>query len=174
MSSTPSLKKLLISACLLGQPVRYDGASKPTHLALLDPLKQRDLLVIVCPEVLGGLGVPRLAAEIVGPNGGDGVLDGQARLITTGGEDITEAFIQGAQRTLKIAQSHQVTHAVLKAKSPSCGAHQIYDGQHQGKLIQGHGVTAALLRRHHITVLNEDELPDFIAALKLDEGDATT
>ena len=116
-----------------------------------------DELVPVCPEQLGGLPTPRPPAEIVGGDGAD-VLDGAASVITVDGEDKTSEFLDGAHQTLEIATSQNATHAVLKSRSPSCGCGQIYDGTFTGKLSDGDGVTAALLRRHGIQVVTEADI----------------
>lgn len=148
------MSKFLISACLAGQPVRYDGqhALQQTLKALLE--QQR--AVIICPEVSGGLATPRLAAEIVGGDGTD-VLKGNAKVLDCAGTDVTQAFIEGAHHALKLAQLHQVTHVILKANSPSCGSNFIYDGSFTGQKIQGNGVTAALLKQHGFEVWTEHE-----------------
>lgn len=148
--------KILVSACLLGRLVRYDGKASKGH-ELLDRLQAAGRLIPVCPEVSGGLSVPRPAAEIVGGDGQD-VLDGQARVLTTDGVDVTKAFVDGAQHALALAKLHQVDAVVLKARSPSCGSLQIYDGTHTGTLVDGLGITAALLRREGFTVFSEDDL----------------
>lgn len=163
------MAQILISACLLGAPVRYDGASKPSAHALIERLRDQGSLLPICPELLGGLSTPRPAAEIVGPGSGDAVLDGSAKLLTAQGEDVTQAFIQGAQRALAFVQARNITTAILKAKSPSCGSSQIYDGSHSAQLIDGQGVTAALFRRHGIKVFHEGEL-DALATI-IDAGD---
>lgn len=147
-------KKYLISACLVGENVRYDAQN-----CLHDKLKQlldNQQAVVICPEVSGGLSTPRPAAEIVG---GDGytVLLGQAKVQDANGDDVSSAFIQGAEKTLKLAQQYQVTHIVLKANSPSCGSSMIYDGSFSGQKVQGKGVTTALLEQHGFVVLTEDE-----------------
>src|SRR5699024_7245344 len=103
--------------------------------------------------------VPRPAAEIVDGEGKD-VLQNRARLKTEGGNDVTKAFLQGAQRTLEIAQKHHVVMAILKARSPSCGSSFIYDGSFRGIRRPGAGVTAALLQREGIEVFHEEELED--------------
>ncbi|CAM9212980.1 2-thiouracil desulfurase family protein [Acinetobacter bereziniae] len=146
--------KYLISACLVGENVRYDAQN-----CLHDKLKQlldNQHAVVICPEVSGGLSTPRPSAEIVG---GDGyaVLLGQAKVQDANGDDVSSAFIQGAEKTLKLAQQHQVTHIVLKANSPSCGSNMIYDGSFSGQKVQGKGVTTALLEQHGFVVLTEDE-----------------
>ena len=103
----------------------------------------------ICPEVLGGLSIPREPAEIVGGVGED-VLDGHAKVITNNGIDVTEQFIKGAFETLKIAQELDATMVILKERSPSCGSSMIYAGEFNGTKKQGTGVTAALLKRNGI------------------------
>jgi uncharacterized protein YbbK (DUF523 family) len=149
--------KLLVSACLLGQKVRYDGSDKEQRDALLNELIAQNRVVAICPEVAGGLSVPRLPAEIQNGNGA-AVLDGQARLLDSSGKDVTAEFISGARQALALAQQHNIRAAILKARSPSCGNAQIYDGNFNKRLIDGSGVTAALLERHGIKVFNEDEI----------------
>ena len=145
----------LVSACLLGICATYDGSS---HLQPhLIELVARGRIVPVCPEVAGGLPIPRPPAEIVG---GDGctVLDGQAHVLTCDGDDVTEAFIAGAQVALETAQRFGIRTAVLQPRSPSCGPCQVYDGRFSGCLVPGPGVAAALLMRHGIKVVSPDEL----------------
>lgn len=148
------MKKYLISACLVGENVRYDGKNCLQHK--LKQLIEMEQAVMICPEVSGGLSTPRLPAEIVG---GDGyaVLNGHAKVIDSQGNDVTNEFILGAQKTLKLAQQHQVTHIILKANSPSCSSKLIYDGTFSGTKIQGKGVTTALLEQHGFMVMTEDE-----------------
>lgn len=146
--------KYLISACLLGQMVRYDGGH--CQVAVLQQLLATGQAIAFCPEVAGGLSTPRLPAEIVA---GDGlaVLAGQAQVLDSSGQDVTAAFIRGAERCLALAKQHQVSHVVLKANSPSCGSTQIYNGQFNGQKIDGQGVTAALLSQHGFAVLSEQQ-----------------
>jgi uncharacterized protein YbbK (DUF523 family) len=145
----------LVSACLLGMPVAYDGQGRAAESLLA--LATRVWVVPVCPEVAGGLPVPRPPAEIVGGDGGD-VLEGRARVVTVTGEDVTEAYLRGAETALATARRHSISTAILRQRSPSCGSACIYDGSHSGKLRAGQGVTAALLRRHGVTVWSEDDL----------------
>ncbi len=156
--------KLAISACLLGQPVRYDGQSKIAAPALLEQLRTRCELLPICPELLGGLPVPRPAAELVGGEGAD-ALAGRARLLTRAGEDVTHHFIEGAQRALALCARHEVRCVLLKARSPSCGHGEVYDGSFSGALRAGDGVTAALLRAHGILVFDEAQGDALLAAL---------
>lgn len=144
--------KYLISACLVGDNVRYDG--KHCLQQQLLKLLQQHRAVSICPEVIGGLNTPRAAAEIVGGGGLD-VLAGRAKVLDCTGQDVSAAFIQGAYAALALAQQHQVTHVVLKANSPSCGSMAIYDGSFSGTKIAADGVTAALLKQHHFSVINE-------------------
>lgn len=158
------MKKILVSRCLLGHRVRYDGgASGP-----FDQLQQwldEGRVVPLCPEVAGGLPTPRAAAEIPGGQGGQ-VLDGQAAVITTEGEDVSAQFLSGANQALELVRAHGIQIAVLKANSPSCGNLLTYDGTFSGVKVSGEGVTAALLKRHGVRVFNELELADAAAALK--------
>ncbi|WP_457554073.1 DUF523 domain-containing protein [Desulfobacula sp.] len=151
------MKKILISACLAGDKVRYDGRQVPLTNALLSQWDGKGLLVKVCPEVSGGLKIPRLEAQIVGGNGWD-VLKGAARVIDIQGHDVTSFFIRGAEYALSIAGRFGIDVAVLKEKSPSCGVHHIYDGQFASRRIPGCGVTTAVLKQNGIKVFSENEL----------------
>jgi uncharacterized protein YbbK (DUF523 family) len=144
----------LVSACLLGIGTRYDGGSCP--VPRLIEMAAQGLAVPICPEVAGGLPVPRPPAEIVG--GGQAVLDGQARVLNIEGEDVTRAFLVGARQALETAQRLGIRQAVLKDDSPSCGCCRIYDGTFSDHKVSGQGVTAALLQRNGITVLSEEDL----------------
>lgn len=141
-------EKLLISACLLGQPVRYDGKSKPiADLAWLKQLQQEQRLFVVCPEVAGGLPTPRPPAERV-----------QGKVLTQAGDDVTAPFATGANMALQLCQQQGIRFALLKANSPSCGNKEIYDGSFSQTLKSGMGMTAQLLADHHIQVFSELEL----------------
>ncbi|MHC4914339.1 MAG: 2-thiouracil desulfurase family protein [Planctomycetota bacterium] len=132
---------ILISACLLGVPCRYDGAARPLR-SFPDELAGRALLP-VCPEELGGLPTPRPPAEI---SDGDGetVLDGRARLVRADGTDVTAEFLRGAEAAVRLARRGGAGLAVLRAGSPACGAGSTHAG---GKRVPGLGVAAAALRR---------------------------
>lgn len=150
------MEHILISACLLGQPVRYDGRSCPFKCTLIDQWQPKGLLVPVCPEMDGGLPVPRPPAEIT-PGGGPGVWAGTAR-VKTRETDVTDFFIKGAQAALDKAIAWGIKTALLKQKSPSCGSCRIYDGSFSRSLVDGMGVTTALLRQHGIMVFGEDQI----------------
>lgn len=154
--------KILVSACLLGSKVRYDGSDKASDNDTLTALLARGQVVALCPEVAGGLGVPRLPAEI---QHGDGamVLANRAQVLNTAGEEVTEAFVSGARQALALAQEQGIKVAILKARSPSCGNEQIYDGTFSKALRDGQGVTAALLERHGIKVFNEAQINEAVA-----------
>jgi uncharacterized protein YbbK (DUF523 family) len=141
---------IFVSACLAGVACRYDGQSK--GLNRVTELVKRGEAKVFCPETLGGLPIPRTASEIVGGDGLD-VLEGRARVMGRDGADRTEEFLAGAYATLELCRKHDVREVWLKAKSPSCGVGRIYDGSFSGILRTGDGVTAALLRRNGISVV---------------------
>ncbi len=151
------MEKILISACLAGDPVRYDGKKKPLKNALLIRLQEEKRLIKICPEVAGGMTVPRPPAQIVNGDG-PAVLKGRVRIRDITGLDVTDFFIKGAEHTLSVAKKFDIRLALLKEKSPSCGVHQIYDGSFTSTLISGSGVTAALLKENGIRVFSEREL----------------
>lgn len=151
------MKKILISSCLCGDRVRYDGGQTPLTDRLLLALQQKGQLVKICPEVCAGLSTPRPPAQIIDGNGLD-VLNGTATVVDIQGNDVTRFFIRGAECALSLAREFGVEMAILKEKSPSCGGHYIYDGHFSSTLIPGMGVTAALLRQNHIMVFSENEL----------------
>lgn len=144
----------LVSACLLGIRTTYDHSSHP-HPRLIE-LAARGCVVPLCPEVAAGLPIPRPPAEMVGGDG-HAVLDGRARVLTCDGDDVTAAFVAGAHIALQTARRFAAGVAILQPRSPSCGPHRVYDGQFNGCLVSGQGVTAALLARHGIRVLSPDE-----------------
>jgi uncharacterized protein YbbK (DUF523 family) len=157
------MEKILVSRCLLGHRVRYDGgASGPFDL--LEQWIGEGRVVPLCPEVAGGLPTPRAAAEIPGGQGGE-VLDGTAAVITTDGEDVSAQFLEGARQALELVQKHGIRVAVLKANSPSCGNLLTYDGTFSGVKVSGEGVTAALLKRHGVRVFSELELAEAAVTL---------
>ena len=158
------MQKILVSGCLIGQLVRYDAGHCLVENGLMEKWQDEGRLVAVCPEVLGGLLVPREPAEMVAGSG-EGVLRGDVRVQSRSGVDVTSEFKRGAERALEAAQAAGANVAILKAKSPSCGSERIYDGSFSKRLIPGMGVTAALLRQHGITVFNDTQLPQVEAWL---------
>jgi len=142
---------ILVSQCLLGEPCRYDGKSKP--VLELEKLRDRGYdLIPVCPEVLGGLPTPRPPAE----------RQEDGRVVNRLGTDVTKEYRRGAELALELALREGCALAVLKAKSPSCGNCRIYDGSFTGTLKPGKGVTAELLEQSGIRVLNEAELDQLL------------
>ena len=148
------MNKYLISACLVGENIRYDA--KNCLQLKLKHLVDTQQAIVICPEVSGGLSTPRNPAEIIDGDG-TAVLQGLAKVIDSQGSDLTKEFILGARKTLELAQCHQVTHIILKANSPSCGSQMIYDGSFSNQKIVGKGVTTALLEQHGFIVMSEDE-----------------
>lgn len=135
--------KVLVSACLLGMPCRYDGKSK-AHPGVL---RLEYDWVPVCPEVAGGLSTPRPPAEIR-----------QGMVMTEAGGDVTRQFMLGAQEALRLVSLYDIKRAILKARSPSCGVGEIYDGTFSRRLIKGDGVTTAVLKQAGIEVLTEEDI----------------
>jgi uncharacterized protein YbbK (DUF523 family) len=139
----------LVSACLLGVNCNFE-AKNWLNPALLEEFKKGNLFP-VCPEVLGGLPVPRVPAEIQGGTGAD-VIEGKAKVVNMHGEVVTEQFLKGANEALRIAQAVGAREALLIERSPSCGCGKIFDGSFKDKFIAGDGVTAALLKKNGIKV----------------------
>ena len=141
------MANILVSACLLGIECRYKGDGCPCER--IKALAEKHTLIPVCPEQLGGLATPRPPAE----RQGDKVMNKE-------GADVTEAYANGAERALRIAKLNNVSAAIMKAKSPSCGSGRIYDGTFSGQLIPGDGVCAAALKAAGIKVYNEENFTD--------------
>ncbi|WP_322046377.1 DUF523 domain-containing protein [Paraburkholderia sp. J67] len=152
------IHKVLVSACLLGSPVRYNGAAKTLAHPLLEAWQREGRVVSVCPELMGGFGVPRPAAEIARAESGDRVLAGAAQVVDASGADVTALFVAGARAALASALEHDCRFALLIDGSPSCGSRFIYDGSFSGQRHAGAGVTAALLRAHGIEVFADSEI----------------
>ena len=155
--------KLLISRCLLGHRVRYDGGASGPY-AQLAQWQAEGRVIALCPEVAGGLPTPRAPAEIPGGQGAQ-VLDGTAPVMTVEGEDVTAAFVSGARQALALVQQHGIGIAILKANSPSCGNVLTYDGSFSATKVEGQGVTAALLTRAGVQVFSELQLEEAVEAL---------
>ena len=143
------MERILVSACLLGLKVRYDGKEK-TNEELVEKIKDYDFIP-VCPEIFGGLSTPRVPAEIR-----------ENKVINKEGIDVTSNYNRGAEEVLKLAKKFNIKKAVLKSKSPSCGKGKVYDGTFSGNLVDGFGITAKLLMDNGIEVLSED---DFLGGL---------
>ncbi len=136
---------ILVSACLLGTPCRYDGKSKPCEA--VQKLSKKVHFIPVCPEEAGGLTTPRSPAE-----------QKSGRVINAMGKDVTEAYEKGAKKAHLLAKENGCRFAILKERSPSCGNREIYDGTFTGTLQEGMGVTARLLKENGIEVFGESEI----------------
>jgi uncharacterized protein YbbK (DUF523 family) len=152
------LHHILVSSCLLGMPVRYDGAHKAIAHRLMEIWQAEGRLVSICPEMAGGLPTPRPAAELQA-----------GRVRDSRGNDVTDAFERGAQAALQLAQKQQCVFALLKENSPSCGSGFIGDGSFSGTRIAGAGLTARLLRAHGIAVYSELQIEDLAADIAKSE-----
>ena len=149
---------IIVSACLLGENCKYSGGNNKSE-NVIKYLEDKEY-ILVCPEQLGGLSTPRNPSEIItyGNKDGNDVLSGCTKVLSNKGIDVTKNFIQGAEETLKIAKEHNAKTAILKAGSPSCGYKKIYDGSFLGNKIQGMGVTAAILNKENIALVDEDDI----------------
>lgn len=141
--------KYLISACLCGQPCRYDGGA--FDYPALRRLVEEGVALPFCPEHAGGLPIPRKPCEILSD-----------RVLTADGDDCTLPYTRGAQGALNLCREQGLSAAILKEGSPSCGVHRIRDGSYTGRKIPGMGITAQLLHSHGITLYTEEQLPEEI------------
>lgn len=136
---------LLVSACLVGVQCNHEGGD--SRRPAVEALAATHRLFPICPEVCGGLSTPRPAAERRGD-----------RVVNVSGDDVTDEYARGARAAVELAQAVGATRALLKARSPSCGSAQVYDGSFSRTLREGSGVTAEALRAVGIEVVSEDEL----------------
>ena len=160
--------KILISSCLLGEDVRYDGNNSSVAFNPNISFSLKELFMDIlcdneiysfCPEVAGGLGVPRIPAEIV-KNDKPFIVQNEE------GKDVTINFLLGAKKALDVCLEENIKVALLKANSPSCGNINIYDGTFSNNLIEGQGLTARLLKENGIEVFNETQLKDLKVFIK--------
>ena len=141
--------KIAVSSCLLGINCKYNGKSNYNEDII--KLKEQYELVPICPEVLGGLPTPRVPSEII-----------KNKVINQEGIDVTSNYNEGAKKALTILKENGIKIAILKAKSPSCGKGQIYDGTFSHTLVAGDGVTTKLFLENDILVLNEDNFKEYL------------
>jgi uncharacterized protein YbbK (DUF523 family) len=127
-----SMQKILVSACLMGHAVRYDGQAKPLVHPAIERWRAEGRLVTICPEMSAGMPVPRPPAEIAGGAAGADVLAGRARVVEITGGDVTDGFRQAAENALRLATETGCRYALLIDGSPSCGSGFIYDGSFSG------------------------------------------
>jgi len=155
------MERVLVSACLLGEPVRHNGAHKRSDDQILQRWIQEGRVVAVCPEIAGGLPVPRPAAEIAGGADGFNVLAGHAKVFDVNGRDVSHHFLNGANIALQTARAHGIRIAILKEGSPSCGSSFTYDGTFTSTRVpHNQGVTAALLQQEGVSVFSEAQLAE--------------
>lgn len=148
---------ILVSACLLGNPVRFDGKSKPFELLL--KYKDSPQIQTICPETFGKLPIPRPPAEIKSGTGND-VWENNAIVVNKEGLDVTDNFKNGALFCRKFLEKNNVTAIILKERSPSCGVHYIYDGTFSGRTIPGQGVATAFFKQFNIPLYSEEDLTE--------------
>lgn len=160
--------KILVSACLAGFAVRYNGQAKSAHEALLAKWREEGRLVTVCPEVAAGMPVPRPPAEIEAHRTGAEVLAGHAFIADDTGADVTALFIAGARYALDRALAENCRYALLADGSPSCGSTFIYDGSFSKTTHSATGVTTALLQQHGIRVFAPSQIAELANLVELD------
>jgi len=137
----------LISACLIGAKCKYSGGDNRLPEKTLDALRRRYRLLPVCPEMAGGLGVPREPSERKGE-----------RVVSRSGRDVTAAYRQGANVACALGERFVCSTALLKERSPSCGCGRIYDGSFSRTLVEGNGIAAEALLANGVDVLGESEI----------------
>lgn len=153
------MQRILVSACLLGEAVRYDGGHHRLKESPWMRWQQEGRLVPLCPEVSGGLAVPRVAAEVT-QGDSHAVLNKQGAVRTSAGMDVTAHFRKGAAAALALCRRYHIQMAILKEGSPSCGVELLHDGRFLGIKTAGSGVTSQCLRNHGIALFNERQLID--------------
>lgn len=141
------MKTLAVSACLIGENCKYNGGNNKLSDELLKRLSEKYKLVPVCPEVFGGLSVPRFPCEI-----------SRGEVYNSNGDNVTDAFSTGALRALEIAKNENCGIALLKERSPSCGYGEIYDGSFSHKVITGNGICAELFEKNGIVIFGETKI----------------
>lgn len=141
-------KKLLISSCFIGENVKYNGGNN--LLQSLELIKEKYELFPVCPEVFGGMSIPRIPCEIISHN--------PLKIKNKDGVEMTKNFVDGANSTLNIAKYYDIELALLKANSPSCGKDKVYDGTFTSTLIDGSGITSQILMNNGIKVYDETQI----------------
>ena len=149
---------ILISACLAGRNVKYNGGNNAVPWLCQWIECHKDQVLLVCPEMMGGLPVPRLPAEIQSRKSDPGGFLKNRCVVNKAGEDVTEQFLLGVAKVLELVKQHHITSAIMKSNSPSCSGSYIYDGTFSGTRIAGQGITAALLMEHGVKVYSEKTL----------------
>ena len=152
---SPQKHKILASACLAGINCTFRGSNNLN--AKIKKIVDNQTAIALCPEILGGLGVPRESIELIGGDGHD-LLEGRARAVTASGKDVTKNVIKGANSVLEIVKKYGIKEAILKSSSPTCGSGTIYDGTFSKTLRTGDGVLAAALKKNFVDVKTEKDI----------------
>ena len=147
--------KYIVSACLLGKNCKYSGGNNlcPEIIKFLEDKEYYE----ICPEVDGGLPTPRFPSEIINGDAKEVIL-GNNKVINSNGDNVTKEFITGAEKAVSFAKVNNITHAILKSNSPSCGVKEVYDGSFSKKRVQGLGVSALMLKEEGIELIDSDDL----------------
>ena len=164
------MERILVSACLLGSHVRYNGSYRLDNHPVLTRWQEEGRVVQICPEVAAGFATPRPPAEIRGA--ADAVLHGRGLVVEQTGNDVTELYLEAGQLALELARETGCRYAVLTDGSPSCGSSFVYDGSFSGKRVAGRGTTTALLEANGIRVFSEDNIGELDALLSGSAGTA--
>ena len=143
------MEYLLVSSCLLGNNVKYNG--KNNYVADIEKIKNKYNIIVVCPEVMGGLPIPRIPSEILND-----------RVVNKEGTDVTNNFYAGANIALELVKKYNIKKALLKEGSPSCGSNYIYDGTFSGTKVEGQGITAKELSKLGVKIYNEKQIEDLV------------
>lgn len=141
--------KIAVSSCLLGINCKYNGKSNYNEEII--KLKEKYEIIPICPEVLGGLPTPRIPSEII-----------NNKVINQEGIDVTKNYLDGANKALQILKDNNIKIVILKAKSPSCGKGEIYDGTFSHTIIEGNGITSQLFLDNNITIYNEINFKNYL------------
>ncbi len=143
------MEYLLISACILGQNTKYNGGNN--YNPLVEKLKDKYHLILCCPEVDGGLSIPRDPSEVLGN-----------KVISNKGKDVTKEYTKGAKHALDLVKQYKITKALLKDGSPSCGKNYIYDGTFSHQKVSKMGITASLLNENGVTIYTEFDIEQLL------------
>ncbi len=146
--------KVAISACLLGEEVRYDGDHKKNEF-LVQHLEPHVDWVPICPEVEMGMGIPREPIEIRQKD--DGV-----RLVGRNSEkDWSATSLEKSEELCNLLKKERISGAIFKSKSPSCGLKQVPRfGEDGVELSSGAGLFSQYFRNTfpYLPIIQEDEV----------------
>ena len=143
------MAKVAVSACLVGRNTKYDGGNNKNEY-VLEYLKDKEY-ILICPEVEGGLSTPRDPSEII-----------DSKVLSNKGKDVTINFVNGANSAIERIIKEGVSEVIVKAKSPSCGYKEIYDGTFSSKIIEGNGVFTTMAINNNLTIYTEKDIENII------------